>query len=65
MNTDGKKLIASLCRRLNDEGELCTDNNILTLLRTLDRYEVNQLVTFGTIDKWVRDKNSKKRESAQ
>jgi len=61
MNTDGEKLINSLCERLKDEGRLCTDSQIIILLRSLDRYEVNQLVTFGTIDKWKRDKISKER----
>ena len=61
MNTDGKKLIDSLCERLQDEGKLCTDSQIMILLRSLDRYEVNQLVTFGTVDKWKRDKIAKER----
>jgi tRNA A37 threonylcarbamoyltransferase TsaD len=61
MNTDGKKLIEGLCERLQDEGKLCTDNQIMILLRSLDRYEVNQLVTFGTVDKWKRDKIAKER----
>jgi hypothetical protein len=61
MNTDGKKLIDSLCERLKDEGKPCTDSQILILLRPLDRYEVNQLVTFGTVDKWKREKITKER----
>jgi hypothetical protein len=54
MNTDGKKLIESLCKRLQDEGKFCTDSQIMILLRSLNRYEVNQLVTFGTVDKWKK-----------
>jgi hypothetical protein len=61
MNTDGKKLIDGLCERLQDEGKLCTDSQIVILLRSLDRYEVNQLVAFGTVDKWKRDKIAKER----
>ena len=61
MNTDGKKLVDSLCERLQDEGKLCTDNQIMILLRSLDSYEVNQLVTFGTVDKWKREKIAKGR----
>ena len=63
MNTDGNKLIDGLCERLKDEGKLCTDSQIMILLRSLDRYEVNQLVTFGTVDKWKRDKIAKERSS--
>lgn len=56
MNNDGKKLIESLCSKLEVDGKLCTDSDILNLLRSLDRYEVNQLVTFGTVDKWERER---------
>jgi hypothetical protein len=56
MNTDGKKLIESLCCKLQHDGELCTDSQILILLRSLDRFEVNQLVSFGTVEKWEKDK---------
>ena len=61
MNTDGKKLIDSICERLQDEGNPCTDSQILILLRSLDRYQLNQLVTFGTLDKWKREKIAKER----
>jgi tRNA A37 threonylcarbamoyltransferase TsaD len=61
MNTDGKKLIEGLCERLQDQEKLCTDNQIMILLRSLDRYEVNQLVIFGTVDKWKREKIAKER----
>lgn len=59
MNTNGKDLIDCLCKRLKDQGELCLDSNILTLLRSLNNYEVNQLITFRTIDKWEREKIKK------
>ena len=59
MNTDGKKLIDALCERLQQQGKMCTDNQIMILLRSLDRYEVNQLATFGTVDKWKREKIAK------
>ena len=61
MNADGKKLIDGLCERLRDERKLCTDRQIMRLLRSLDRDEVNQLVTFGTVDKWKRDKIAEER----
>ena len=55
MNTNGKDFIKAICDRLQNEGKLCTDNQICTLIRSLDRYEINQIVTFGTTDKWKRD----------
>jgi hypothetical protein len=61
MNTNGKDFINALCNRLRDEGKLCTDNQICTLLRSLDSYEVNQIVTFGITDKWKREKLEKVR----
>ena len=59
MNIDGEKLINCLCDRLENEGKLCTDSKIMILLRSLDRYELNQLVTFGTVDKWERERINK------
>ena len=56
MNTDGKKLIASLCEKLQRDGIECTDTQIMILLRSLNRYEVNQLVSFGTVESWEREK---------
>ena len=61
MNINGKQLIDGLCDRLKDEGKPCTDSQIMILLRSLDRYEVNQLVIFGTVDKWKNDKIAKDR----
>lgn len=65
MNTNGEEIIKALCNRLKDEGKLCTDNQICTLLRSLNRYEVNQIVTFKTTDKWEREKLEKTRNSTQ
>jgi len=59
MNTNGQDFINSLCRRLRDQCKLCTDSQILTLLRSLDRYEVNQIITFGDTDKWKRERIAK------
>ena len=52
---DGKELIDALCDRLKDQDKLCTDSQILILLRSLGQYEVSQLVTFGTVDKWEKN----------
>ena len=59
MNTDGKKLINKLCERLEDKGKLCTDSQIIMLLRSLDRHEVNELATFGKVIKWENEKINK------
>jgi hypothetical protein len=61
MDIDGKKLTQGLCERLQDECKPCTDSQILILLRSLDSYQLNQLVTFGNVDKWKRDKIAKER----
>jgi len=58
MNNNGEKLVDALCQRLKDMGKTCHDYQIVALLLTLDRYELNQLITFGTVDKWVREKNN-------
>jgi hypothetical protein len=56
MNTNGEDFINALCNRLQDEGKLCTDNQICILLRSLDRYEINQIVTFGITSKWKSER---------
>ncbi len=60
MNINGEQLIDALCQKLKDDKKLCTDSQILILLRSLNRYEISQLITFGTIDKWIRDVNASK-----
>lgn len=62
MNLNGEQLIEALCRRLDFQDERLYDTNIMSLLRSLDRYELNQLITFGDIDKWINERN-KKRQS--
>jgi hypothetical protein len=59
MNINGKQFIDGLVERLKDTKRIPTDNNIVQLLSTLDNYELNQLVTFGTVDKWMREKQPK------
>lgn len=59
MNISGNELINSLSERLKDLDELCTDSQILILLRSLDSYDINQLVTFGTVDKWQSERINK------
>lgn len=58
MNITGMQFVAALCRRLEDLGELKHDSNIINLLRTLDKYELNQLLTFGDVDKWICFRNN-------
>lgn len=59
MNKNGKELIDAIVRRLNDENIRCYDFAIIKKLSQLDRYELSQLITFGDIDKWVRERNKK------
>ena len=55
MNTNGEDFINAICNRLQNEGKLCTDNQICALIRSLDRHEINQIVIFGITDKWKRE----------
>ena len=59
MNKNGEQIIQAIVRRLNDEDVRCYDSNIVNELRTLDEYEINQLVIFGDIDKWVSERKNK------
>lgn len=61
MNTNGEDFINAICNRLRNEGKLCTDNQICTLIRSLSHNEMNQIVTFGITDKWKRENIDKLR----
>jgi hypothetical protein len=64
MNLDGKQLINSLCRRLEIKGEKLYSSNIVNLLRSLSNYDLNQLITFGNINKWSTEESTRlKKES--
>ena len=60
MNYNGSQIIDAIVRRLNDEDIRCHDSAIIQKLASLDRYEINQLTTFGDIDKWIADRNKVK-----
>jgi len=53
---NGKELIEALSKRLKFQEKELYDANILTLLRSLNEYEVNELVTFGDCEKWIRER---------
>jgi hypothetical protein len=55
-NLNGKELIEALSKRLKFEAKELCDANILTLLRSLNEYEVNELVTFGDCEKWISER---------
>ena len=61
MNTNGEDFINAICNRLQNEGKLCTDNQICNLIRSLNRYEMNQIMIFGITDKWKRENIDKLR----
>ena len=61
MNYNGKQIIDAIVRRLDDEDIRCYDSAIVAKLASLNRYELNQLVTFGEIDKWLTERNNKER----
>lgn len=59
MNVSGEELINIICEKLKFEGKLCKDTKIISLLRSLNNYELNELITFRTTAKWVRDTTRK------
>ena len=59
MNKSGEQIIKAIVRRLNDEDVRCYDSAIVAKLAELNRYEIQQLSTFGDVDKWVADRNKK------
>ena len=60
MKTTGKAVINAIVRRLNDKDIRCDDTAIVTELRELNRHELNQLITFGDVAKWVHERNTEK-----
>ena len=56
MNKNGKQIIKAIVRRLNDENVRCYDSAIVAKLAELSRYEIQQLSTFGDVDRWVADR---------
>lgn len=64
MNITGKQFIEAIVRRLDDEDVRCYDSAIVAKLASLNKYELNQLVTFGEIDKWMTERNNKSRSNA-
>ena len=60
MNITGKQIIEAIVRKLNDDDVRCYDSAIVAELASLDRYEINQLVTFGEVDKWISERNKVK-----
>jgi len=60
MNLNGQQLIDALCKQLKFYNKKLYDAEILALLRSLDRYKLNQLITFGDVDEWIRERVYKK-----
>ena len=58
MNYTGEDIIRAIVRRLKYENVRCNDTAIVNKLRTLNRYELNQLNIFGDVSTWIRDRNS-------
>ena len=53
----GKEIIQAIIKRLKDKNIPPHDYAILAELRELNKYQVNQLTTFGDIDKWIQERN--------
>ena len=59
MNTNGKQIIEAIVNRLDDEDVRCYDSAIVAKLRTLNRYEIQQLSTFGDTTEWHNERIKK------
>ena len=58
MEINGKEIIKAIVQRLDDKDIRCYDSAIVTELRKLNRHELNQLITFGDVAKWVNERNT-------
>ena len=58
MNYNGEDIIKAIVKRLEHENIRCDDTAIITKLRSLNKYELNQLNTFGDVSTWIRDRNN-------
>ena len=59
MAYSGRQFINAIVKRLEDKKIPPHDSAILWILRGLDGYELEQLINFGDIDEWIRDRNKK------
>lgn len=55
----GESLIEIICKRLNDEGNLLYDANIVNKLKKMTKHEMNQAMYFGDVEKWHNDRINK------
>lgn len=55
-NVDGKKFIEIICKRLEDEGKLLYDSNIIMKIVTLSNRELNQIISLGDCVDWANDR---------
>lgn len=65
MRTSGEKLINIICRRLDDEGLLYYDRNILHALKNMTSMELNQAIAFGDVLEWHNARIKSKQEKNQ
>ena len=61
MNYNGEHLIKTVQQRLKDEGYVPYEggaytNALLNKIRSLDSGELNQIVSFGDVQKWHNDR---------
>ena len=59
---DGKVLVDILCNRLTDMNRLATDGNIVQLLQSMSRVELNQAVSLGDVAEWHNERVKKGKE---
>jgi hypothetical protein len=56
LEVDGTYIIKKISERLKFENILCYDSNIINKLRSLTKFEIQQLCNLGDICKWHNDK---------
>ena len=58
MNYEGDDVVKSIAKRLNNVGIPPTDSNIIKQIKKLNKYELAELINFGSLAKWIRDERS-------
>ena len=53
---NGRKFIEIICQRLEDEGQLLFDSNIVMKINTLSDREINQIISLGDVVNWHNDR---------
>ena len=53
---NGRRFIEIICQKLEDEGQLLYDSNIVMKINILTDRELNQIISFGDVVDWHNDR---------